>query len=64
MANIEQGTVTVNKVTFDWWTTDTNRPALTVSNPHYGMRAEPIRARETQVLARILAKELLAKKRW
>ena len=64
MADIEQGTVTVNEVTFDWWTTDTNKPALTVSNPNYGIKAEPIGALDAEFLARVLAKKLLAKKRW
>ena len=64
MADIEQGTVTVNEVTFDWWTTDTNKPALTVSNPNYGIKAESIGALDAEILARVLAKKLLAKKRW
>ena len=64
LADIEQGIVSVNDVTFDWWTTDTKRPALTVSNPNYGMKSESVGALGAEVLARALAKELLAKKRW
>ena len=42
MADIEQGTVTVNEVTFDWWTTGTDTPVVTVGNPNYGRKSESI----------------------
>ena len=42
MADIEQGTVTVNDVTFDWWTTGTDNPIVTVSNPNYGRKLESV----------------------
>ncbi len=60
MANIEQGTVTVNEVTFDWWTTGTDNPVVTASNPSYGRKSESVGAVGVEILARALAKELLA----
>ncbi len=60
MADIEQGTVTVNDVPFDWWTTGTDNPVVTVSNPNYGRKSESVGAVGTEILARALAKELLA----
>ncbi len=60
MADIEQGTVTVNEVTFDWWTTGTDNPIVTVSNPSYGRKSESIGSMGVEILARALAKELLA----
>ncbi len=60
MADIEKGTVTVNDVTFEWWTTDGNNPVVTVHNSNYGRRSEPVRAIGSATLARLLAEELLA----
>ena len=60
MTNIEQGTVTVNEVTFDWWTSGTDKPVVTVRNPNYGRRSESIGSMGVEILARALAKEMLA----
>ncbi len=59
MADIEQGTITVNDVTFDWWTTGTDNPVVTVRNPNYGRKSESIGSMDAETLARTLAKELL-----
>ncbi len=59
MADIEQGTVTVNEVTFDWWTTGTNNPVVTASNSNYGRNSESIGSMDAEILARTLAKQLL-----
>ncbi len=59
MADIEQGTVTMNDVTFDWRTSGTDNPVVTVSNPNYGRKSESIGSMGAVILARALAKELL-----
>ncbi len=59
MADIEKGTVTVNDVTFEWWTTGTDNPIVTVRNPNYGRKSESIGSMGAVILARALAKELL-----
>ncbi len=59
MADIEQGTVTVKEVTFDWWTTGTDNPVVTVGNPNYGRKSESIGSMGPVILARALAKQLL-----
>ncbi len=61
MAEIEQGTVTVtvNDVMFDWRTTGTDNPVVTVGNPNYGRKSESIGSMGAVILARALAKQLL-----
>ncbi len=59
-ADIEKGTVTVNDVTFEWWTTGGDSPVVTVNHPNYGRRSEPVRSTRATILARLIAEELLA----
>ena len=59
MFEIEQGTVTVAGVTFDWWTTEGKPPTITVSHPDYGKKSEPLGSFAAKLVARVLAKEVL-----
>ena len=58
----DQGTVEVSGVKFSWWVTDGDHPVVTVSHAQYGRKTES-KSMSAEILARLLAKDLMAEKR-